>query len=92
MRGFSLLNPDEAVYSQIIDPVFTLGKLTPEGTYKLPDHFLYADQRICRFNAQTTTSSNYQSIKDSITNTFSIEGKHKNATASHSKTTEDIKE
>ena len=92
MRGFSILDPENTVSAQIVDLTFTKGKTTPEGTYKLPDHFFYADQRICRFSAETSTSDKYEDLKDSITNTFTIEGSYKNFTGSLSSSTEHIKQ
>ena len=92
MRGFSILDPENTVSAQIVDLTFAKGRITPEGTYKLPDHFYYADQRICRFQADTTTSSNYEQLKDSITSTFSIEGGYQAFTGSLSSSTQHIKE
>ena len=91
MRGFSILDPENTVSAQIVDVSFTKGKTTPEGTYKIPDNFLYADQRICRLTAETVSSDVYDEIKDTITNSFTIEGGFKKFMASLSLSNQNIK-
>jgi hypothetical protein len=59
--SFSLLNPELTQGLQLIDLSFSLNRTTPDRLFKLPDNFLYTENRKCYLKPVTRVANN---VKD----------------------------
>ena len=73
-QTFFILDPEKSVGNQIIEANFDLNRTTPLLDYKLPDSFLFADNRKCYFSPTTRVANNVKDFQQRYADKFRVGG------------------